>query len=115
MFIIQPNSGEIQSEVLNDTHDVSVNVSEDVSVNVLNDIITDSNVTASKLAEKHSLTVRQIYRILAHLQKENKIIRVGSDKTGHWEVICTSNATQSGSINNVDVVENEADVVKGNS
>ena len=102
---------------VNVSEDVSVNVSEDVSVNVLNDIIADSNVTAAKLAEKYSLTVRQIYRILAHLQKENKIIRVGSDKTGHWEVTCPPNVPQDGSVNvsegvSVNAAQNVADVVK---
>lgn len=102
---------------INVSEDVSVNVSEDGSVNVLNDIIADSNVTAAKLAEKYSLTVRQIYRILAHLQKENKIIRVGSDKTGHWEVTCPPNVPQDGSVNvsegvSVNAAQNVADVVK---
>ena len=111
--ITKEGQNVVKDVSVNVSEDVSVNVSEDVSVNVLNDIIADSNVTAAKLAEKYSVTVRQIYRILAQLQKENKIIRVGSDKTGHWEVACPSNVPQDDPRNvPQDGSENVADVVK---
>jgi predicted HTH transcriptional regulator len=77
-------------------------------------IEADGFVTAETLAKKLSMSSRQVQRLLAQLQKDNLITRKGGRKTGHWEVTCTSNATQSGSVNDVDAAGNEADVVIGN-
>ena len=41
-------------------------------------------ITISELAEFLGVTTRTIERKIKKLQSENKIRRVGSDKTGHW-------------------------------
>lgn len=42
---------------------------------------------AAKLAEKYSVSIRQVYRLLRKLQNDNKIVRVGSDKNGYWKIV----------------------------
>mgnify|MGYP003295203541 CR=1 FL=1 len=52
------------------------------------DGVVDSNAeNASTLAMKLSVTPRTIQRDLAKLQKKGKIVHVGPDNGGHWEVI----------------------------
>lgn len=96
----------------------NVNVVKDVAKDVVKELLliieADGFVTAETLAKKLSMSSRQVQRLLAQLQKDNLITRKGGRKTGHWEVTCTSNATQSGSVNDVDAAGNEADVVIGN-
>ncbi len=61
------------------------NTNEDI--NILNDIQANPDITAAKLAEKYSISHRQAQRLLADLQKENKIIRIGSRKNGYWKIV----------------------------
>lgn len=110
----------------NDNENVSsannVNVVKDVAKDVVKELLlfieADGFVTAETLAEKLSMSARQVQRLMAQLQKDNLITRKGGRKLGHWEVTCPSNVPQDGSvfgsINDVDVAENVADVVKGN-
>ena len=60
---------------------------------------------------------KTIQRELADLVEKHIVQWVGSDKLGHWEVTCPPNVPQNvpqdGSINDIDVAVNEADVVKG--
>ena len=50
--------------------------------------VVDNNAeNASTLAKKLSVTPRTIQRDLAKLQKKGKIVHVGPDNGGHWEVI----------------------------
>ena len=83
-------------------------------------IKADGFVTAETLAKKLSMSVRQVQRLLAQLQRDNLITRKGGRKTGHWEVTCPPNVLQNvplnvpqdDSVNDDDVAVNEADVVK---
>ena len=104
--ILNNNYGrEVQSEVQNDTHDVV----KDVAKELLLCIEANRTVTAETLAKKLSMSPRQVQRLLAQLQNDNLIKRKGGRKTGHWELICTSNV----SANVVkDVVKKYDDVVK---
>ena len=60
---------------------------EDITINILNDIQANPDITAAKLAEKYSVSIRQVYRLLRKLQNDNKIVRVGSDKNGYWKIV----------------------------
>lgn len=46
----------------------------------------DSQLTRQQLAKQIGKDVRTIARAMAKLQQAGKLTRVGSDKTGHWEV-----------------------------
>ena len=51
------------------------------------DIITQMPaITVKELAKMLSVTERTIYRQIEILKTENKIERVGSDKTGYWKI-----------------------------
>ena len=64
---------------------------------------------------------KTIQRELADLVEKHIVQWVGSDKLGHWEVICLPNVPQDDNVNVIqnvadvvkDVAVNEADVVKG--
>jgi len=74
------------------TDNVSINVSINVSVNVsvnekIIDIITQMPaITVKELAKMLSVTERTIYRKIEMLKTENKIERIGSNKTGYWKI-----------------------------
>ena len=88
-------------EVQNDTHDVV----KDVAKELLLCIEADRFVTAEALAKKLSMSPRQVQRLLAQLQNDNLIKRKGGRKTGHWELLSTSDVS-------VSVVKEDNDVVK---
>jgi len=77
--------------------DVTVDVpakSENVPVNVpvkrKDEIVKvlriNPNLTAEELAAAFSVTAKTIKRDFTVLKNEGRIMRVGSDKSGHWEV-----------------------------
>jgi len=70
------------------TDNVSVNVSASVSVkDKIVDIIAQMpTITVKELAKMLSVTERTIYRQIETLKTENKIERVGADKTGYWKI-----------------------------
>ena len=78
--------------------DVPVNVpakADNIPVNVpvkrkdeiINMLLINPSLTAEELAAAFSVTAKTIKRDFAVLKNEGKIKRVGSDKTGYWEVI----------------------------
>ena len=71
-----------------DNDNVSVNVSANVSVKEkIKDIITQMpTITIKELAKVLTITERTIYRQIEMMKTENKIERVGSDKTGYWKI-----------------------------
>ena len=80
-----------ENDVVDNTTDKTTvktkNTNEDITINILNDIQANPDITAAKLAEKYSISHRQAQRLLADLQKENKIIRIGSRKNGYWKIV----------------------------
>jgi len=49
------------------------------------------NVTSQKMAQMLGVTDKTIKRALKSLREANIIRRIGSDKTGHWEVVASQN------------------------
>ena len=45
------------------------------------------SITYEELTEKTGKSRRTVSRIITGLKANNKLIRIGSDKTGHWEII----------------------------
>jgi len=50
-------------------------------------LLANPHLTAVEMASLFSVTEKTIKRDIAELKEEGKIIRVGSAKTGHWEVV----------------------------
>ena len=53
-------------------------------------------MTTQEIVCKLKLSERTAYRELSTLKQLGLIQRIGSDKTGHWEVTCPSNVLQEG-------------------
>ena len=47
----------------------------------------DGTLTAARIAETYSISTRQAERLLTGLKKKGFLVRKGSDKAGHWEVV----------------------------
>ena len=75
--------------------DVPVNVPVNAPVNVpakrkseiLKMLLNNANLTAEELAATFAVSVKTIKRDFAALKNQGMVKRIGSDKTGHWEVI----------------------------
>lgn len=68
--------------------DVGVNVPvNEVAGKILILLRANSRATAQKLALALGVTDKTIKRHLKVLRDQGRLKRVGSDKTGHWEVI----------------------------
>ena len=124
-------SGEVQGEVQNDTHGGILNVAVELSErqkliivaiqNVAQNVAQKHKVNTQYLAETLGVNRKTIQRELADLVEKHIVQWVGSDKLGHWEVICLPNVPQDDNVNVIqnvadvvkDVAVNEADVVKG--
>lgn len=68
---------------------VNANKNDTVNLNtkkILNLIKTNPKITIDDLSQKLKKSRRTITRLIKKLQEDGIISRVGSDKTGHWEV-----------------------------
>ena len=54
--------------------------------NTLELIRINNRITAKEVAESLSVSLRQGERIMATLKEKGLIKRVGSNKSGHWEL-----------------------------
>ena len=73
--------------------ELHIDYKENVGVNVgvkeqkVNDLIMlDNRITAKLIAEKLGFSQRHIERAISELKKNGIIRRVGSDKSGFWEI-----------------------------
>ena len=84
------NAGVNQKNVGVNFENVGVNP-KDVGVKIDDGIISlikDNNkITIREMASKLNKTTRSVERALKKLKEDNKIKRVGSDKTGTWEIV----------------------------
>ena len=91
------------NDLINESGTLNDPINENGTLNgTLNDQITENgtlksqivelirinpNVNAVQLTKQLNKSLRQIRRLLAKLQAEGTIRRVGADKNGHWEII----------------------------
>jgi predicted HTH transcriptional regulator len=70
------------------------NVSAGVSVKekIVDLIAQKPTITVKEMAKILSVTERTIYRQIDMLKTENRIARVGSDKTGNWTIVKTESS-----------------------
>ena len=62
-------------------------VLSDIQNKIIEFIINDKYITQNKIAEKLNVNVRTIKRSFKVLIDNNIVERVGSDKTGYWEIL----------------------------
>lgn len=70
--------------------DVTDNVTDNVTDRktlILNMIIKDNTISTTEIAKQLGVSKRTILRELELLKTAQKLKRVGSEKTGHWEVL----------------------------
>ena len=69
---------------------VPINVPNNVPIKRLDKIIEiigkNRDITIYELANKLNVADKTIKRDIAKLKEQNRVIRVGSLKSGHWEV-----------------------------
>ena len=54
---------------------------------ILELIKENPNITRQKMASIIGLSIEGIDKNIRKLKAENKVIRIGSDKGGHWEIV----------------------------
>jgi predicted HTH transcriptional regulator len=54
---------------------------------VLDLLARDPKITVMELSEAASIPVRTVERIMSELRSDGKILRIGSKKSGHWQVL----------------------------
>jgi len=81
-------SDTIKEKTMEETMEKSM---EKTSEKILEYIEKNNSITISELAKMIGVTDRTIERQLYKLQKEDKIERIGSDKSGHWRTLPKTN------------------------
>ena len=92
---LTPISGTRSDNVTYSDAGVVVNVVENVVVNVVEKRIEEvfmaikknGKTTKKELSKQFGVTERTIDRYISALKKDNRIIRIGSDRSGQWETI----------------------------
>lgn len=88
--MIRNYQASIEDEGLIPSVDVGTNVGINVGINeqrVLELIRINNRTTAKEIAESLSISLRQSERIMATMKEKKLIKRVGSNKSGHWELV----------------------------
>ncbi len=81
---LQSHQGEKLKEVPNKVPDKVPNKSEQSILALLK---KDGRLTMAQLAKKTHLSESGVKKILASLKSSGHIVRIGSNKTGYWEVV----------------------------
>jgi len=81
------NGTDVPANVPVKTENVPVNVPVKRKEVIIEMLLVNQNLTADELAAVFSVTAKTIKRDFTALKNEGKLKRVGSDKTGHWEII----------------------------
>jgi len=74
-------------DLVNTQHDLLQKGSEKSSEKIIRLIKANTRITIKELAEHLNLSARAIEKNISKLKTENRIVRIGSDKGGHWNII----------------------------
>jgi len=86
--LFQTKSKNVRTDVtLNAPINAPLNAPINVILNILNSIKSNKYITINEMSEILGKDRRTISRALAKLTKDEKIKRIGSKKTGHWEIL----------------------------
>ena len=69
------------------TDKVTNKVTDKSSDKVLNLIKANPTITITQLMQKLSMSDSGVRKVLRKLQQEGRVVRVGANKNGHWEII----------------------------
>ncbi len=90
-FMLAIINKSLKEYIKESKNNVPVNVPKNVPLKRLDAVLAlirkNSNITMAELSHKFGVTEKTIQRDLTKLKKDNKLKRVGSLKTGHWEVL----------------------------
>ena len=78
----------------NDDGGVSCSLNE-IQQAILDLIDKNPNISVTKIAQEINVSKRTIENNIKQLKAKGLIKRIGSDKTGHWQIIKTQNKTQT--------------------
>lgn len=80
-------NGQESTEIEPDKYGENEKSTEKTKEKILSAIREDPNITITKLAEMFGISQRPVEKHIKHLREQGRIRRVGSDRSGHWEVI----------------------------
>jgi len=84
----QKLSSRTEADVVDGVVDSVVDSVVDIRLNKIIELIkSDTDVSASQIAEALNISSRTVQRDIDKLKKQKRIIRVGPEKGGHWEII----------------------------
>ena len=83
-MVVPYNWVDVQEKV---TGKATGKVTEKTSDKILRRITANPSITISRMMVALSMSDSGIRKVLRNLQAQGAIRRVGSDKTGHWEII----------------------------
>ncbi|MBQ9427733.1 MAG: winged helix-turn-helix transcriptional regulator [Paludibacteraceae bacterium] len=83
-MVVPYNWVDVQEKV---TGKATGKVTEKTSDKILRLITANPSITISRMMVALSMSDSGIRKVLRNLQAQGAIRRVGSDKTGHWEII----------------------------
>ena len=90
-FMLEIINKSLKYYIKESKKDVPLKVPKNVPLKRLDEIMTlikkDKNITIIQLASILGVADKTIKRDIAKLKSDNKLIRVGSLKSGHWEII----------------------------
>lgn len=90
-FMLEIINKALRDYIKESKTDVPLKVPKNVPLKRLDEIIKlitkDKDITIVQIANILHVTDKTIKRDIAKLKKENKIVRVGSLKSGHWEIV----------------------------
>jgi len=66
-----------------------------IQQDILSEIHRERNITIEALSEKVGISVRNIEKNIARLKEEGLLKRIGSRKTGYWEIESTDIQTKT--------------------
>lgn len=75
--LIIANGDNSGNEIGNDNSEIS---------NLLKILEENASITANQLAKKMNISPRKVSRLIHKLKEDGKIVRVGSDRKGYWEI-----------------------------
>ena len=88
-FRFEENSGGFLIKIgykIQKTITIIDNVTDNRLINILDLIEKNEQISTVKIANQLNVTKRTILRDIEKLKQQNKLIRIGSEKTGYWKI-----------------------------
>ena len=86
-MLIRTVIGEFCNDRFNQFVGTNVGVNVGVNGQILEFLAREPHLSAKELATLLNKTTRTVERYIRELREQGRLKRVGSDKSGHWEVV----------------------------